>query len=48
LLALFFTVSVGARLLAAALAAAAAQVTLPPVGGQLVAYQIPAPAVLTL
>jgi len=46
LLTLFFTVSIGARLLAAALLAVAAQVTLPPVGDQPIAHQILALAVL--
>jgi hypothetical protein len=47
LLALFITVSVRARLLAAALAAIAAQVTLAAVGGQPVAHYVLALAVLT-
>src|SRR5881275_1975793 len=47
LLALLFTVSVRPRLFAAALRAVAAQVTLPPVGGQPVTHDVPALAVLT-
>jgi hypothetical protein len=47
LLALFLAVGVRARLLAAALGAVAAQVTLAAVGGRPVTHDVPALAVLT-